>query len=85
MPFYISRLWSKKYPICIILNDNEKIQVLEKESSTQDKRATETDKLKKEHLSHETESTETNTSPEKKKKFVWRRREKRYSSKIHLS
>lgn len=73
------RQWSKKYPICIILNEKEKIQVLEKESLTAERRISEliNSEKKKDQLQHEVESTETNTSPEKKKKFVWRRREKR--------
>ncbi|CAH0579106.1 unnamed protein product [Chrysodeixis includens] len=71
------RQWSKKYPICIILNDKEKIQVLEKESSATDKKATESQAEKKKEQ-HEME-TETSVSPEKKKKFVWRRREKSLS------
>lgn len=37
-----------------------------------------TEKKSKEQQQPETETAETNTSPEKKKKFVWRRREKRY-------
>ncbi|KAJ0177113.1 hypothetical protein K1T71_007122 [Dendrolimus kikuchii] len=72
------RQWSKKYPICIVLNEKETIQVLEKESIAAERRISDvvtTDK-KKEQLQHEVETAETNTSPEKKKKFVWRRREK---------
>lgn len=72
--FPYCRQWSKKYPICVILSDNEKIQVLEKETSVE-KKPTETTLEKKKEL-HEME-TETNASPEKKRKFVWRRREKR--------
>ncbi|XP_041977923.1 testis-expressed protein 2 [Aricia agestis] len=68
------RQWSKKYPICIILSEKEKIQVLEKESSTSEKKS-ELDKKIKEVLP-EAEINDVNTSPEKKKKFVWRRREK---------
>ncbi|XP_045535511.1 testis-expressed protein 2 [Papilio machaon] len=72
------RQWSKKYPICIILNEKEKIQVLEKENATVEKKLAESSekKTKEQIPAHETESTETNTSPEKKKKFIWRRREK---------
>ncbi|XP_049868978.1 testis-expressed protein 2 isoform X2 [Pectinophora gossypiella] len=70
------RQWSKKYPICVILNENEKIQVLEKESSAPDKKSDSSEKKKEQQSQHDTESAETNTSPEKKKKFVWRRREK---------
>ncbi|CAK1595981.1 unnamed protein product [Parnassius mnemosyne] len=74
------RQWSKKYPICIILNEEEKIQVLEKENPITEKKIAETEKKTKEQQPlHETESAETNTSPEKKKKFVWRRREKSIS------
>ncbi|XP_060802746.1 testis-expressed protein 2 isoform X2 [Amyelois transitella] len=71
------RQWSKKYPICIILSESEKIQVLEKENGLGDKRNSEqvTDKNSKEQP-HEMETAETNTSPEKKRKFIWRRREK---------
>ncbi|XP_053608134.1 testis-expressed protein 2 isoform X2 [Plodia interpunctella] len=71
------RQWSKKYPICIILSESEKIQVLEKETGLGDKKPSEsvTDKKSKEQQ-HEVETVETNTSPEKKRKFVWRRREK---------
>ncbi|XP_045525738.1 testis-expressed protein 2 isoform X1 [Pieris brassicae] len=71
------RQWSKKYPICIILNEKEKIQVLEKENSIE-KKVADMDKKSKE-ATLETESAETNTSPERKKKFVWRRREKSIS------
>lgn len=61
----------------MILNEKEKIQVLEKESAA-DKKISETvDKKSKDH-SQEMENTDTNTSPEKKRKFVWRRREKRF-------
>ncbi|XP_068631680.1 testis-expressed protein 2 [Battus philenor] len=72
------RQWSKKYPICIILNEKEKIQVLEKEMTPIEKKIMETaeKKGKEQQLPHESESAETNTSPEKKKKFIWRRREK---------
>lgn len=35
------------------------------------------EKKKQAESSHDVESTETNTSPEKKRKFVWRRRDKR--------
>ncbi|KAM3964562.1 testis-expressed protein 2 [Aphomia sociella] len=73
------RQWSKKYPICIILNEKEKIQVLEKENMAAEKKISEgaSDKKNKDQqLQHEVESIETNTSPEKKRKFVWRRREK---------
>ncbi|XP_013143593.1 PREDICTED: uncharacterized protein LOC106107325 isoform X2 [Papilio polytes] len=72
------RQWSKKYPICIILNEKEKIQVLEKENAPVEKKIVDSpEKKTKEQIpAHETESTETNTSPEKKKKFIWRRREK---------
>lgn len=75
------RQWSKKYPICIILNEKEKIQVLEKENAGAERRASEAvvEKKKEQQLQQEVESTETNTSPEKKKKFVWRRREKSIS------
>ncbi|CAH0701302.1 unnamed protein product [Spodoptera exigua] len=73
------RQWSKKYPICIILSDKEKIQVLEKENSSAEKKTTEATPSEKkkepQQPQHEME-TETNTSPEKKRKFVWRRREK---------
>nr|CAB3515735.1 unnamed protein product [Spodoptera littoralis] len=76
------RQWSKKYPICVILSDKEKIQVLEKESSTADKKATEASSSEKkkepQQPQHEME-TETSTSPEKKRKFVWRKREKNIS------
>ncbi|XP_038212158.1 testis-expressed protein 2 isoform X2 [Zerene cesonia] len=72
------RQWSKKYPICIILNEKEKIQVLEKENSTEKKIAESLEKKSKESPL-EVESTETNTSPERKKKFIWRRREKSIS------
>ncbi|XP_035432519.2 testis-expressed protein 2 isoform X2 [Spodoptera frugiperda] len=76
------RQWSKKYPICIILSDKEKIQVLEKESSTAEKKATEATPSEKkkepQQPQHEME-TETSTSPEKKRKFVWRRRDKSIS------
>ncbi|XP_050670951.1 testis-expressed protein 2 isoform X2 [Leptidea sinapis] len=68
------RQWSKKYPICIILSEKEKIQVLEKESSIEKKMPDSVDKKKESML--EVECAETNTSPEKKKKFIWRRREK---------
>ncbi|CAK1547090.1 unnamed protein product [Leptosia nina] len=71
------RQWSKKYPICIILSEKEKIQVLEKENSVE-KKIAELDKKNKDSPL-ETESAETNTSPERKKKFVWRRREKSIS------
>lgn len=81
----ICRQWSKKYPICIILSDKEKIQVLEKESSTAEKKATEATPSEKkkepQQPQHEME-TETSTSPEKKRKFVWRRRDKRFV--VHL-
>lgn len=63
-----------------MLNEKEKIQVLERENiSTTEKKVGEStsDGKKKEQLQQESESTETNTSPEKKRKFVWRRREKR--------
>ncbi|KAJ8730201.1 hypothetical protein PYW07_017239 [Mythimna separata] len=74
------RQWSKKYPICVVLNDNEKIQVLEKETFTAEKRAAEIPSEKKrEQHEMETEtntSSNSNTSPEKRRKFVWRRREK---------
>ncbi|KAG6445868.1 hypothetical protein O3G_MSEX004134 [Manduca sexta] len=73
------RQWSKKYPICIILSEKEKIQVLEKENAAAEKRPSEVATEKKKEQQHETESTETNTSPEKKRKFVWRRREKSIS------
>ncbi|XP_039754159.1 testis-expressed protein 2 [Pararge aegeria] len=69
------RQWSKKYPICVILNEKEKIQVLEKESTVEKKIAESMDKKSKDQ-SQEMESPEINASPEKKKKFVWRRREK---------
>ncbi|XP_045497711.1 testis-expressed protein 2 isoform X1 [Colias croceus] len=72
------RQWSKKYPICIILSEKEKIQVLEKENSTEKKIAESLEKKSKESPL-EVESTETNTSPERKKKFIWRRREKSVS------
>lgn len=76
---YHFRHWSKKYPICIILNESEKIQVLEKEISPSEKKDPNRpdEKKKQAESSHDVESTETNTSPEKKKKFVWRRRDKR--------
>lgn len=51
--------------------------MLEKENMDADKKSEATGKKSKEQQ-HEVESTETNTSPEKKRKFVWRRREKRY-------
>ncbi|CAH0719469.1 unnamed protein product, partial [Brenthis ino] len=70
------RQWSKKYPICIILSEKEKIQVLEKENTSSERKSSESLERKSKELPLETESTETNTSPEKKKKFVWRRREK---------
>ncbi|XP_063824841.1 testis-expressed protein 2 isoform X2 [Ostrinia nubilalis] len=72
------RQWSKKYPICIVLNEKEKIQVLEKENVEAERKTAEaTNRKSKEQP--EVESTETNTSPEKKRKFVWRRREKSIS------
>ncbi|XP_026317528.1 testis-expressed protein 2 isoform X2 [Hyposmocoma kahamanoa] len=74
------RHWSKKYPICIILNENEKIQVLEKETAPSERKSDlnrSDEKKKQAESSHDVESTETNTSPEKKRKFVWRRRDKR--------
>lgn len=72
------RQWSKKYPICIILNEKEKIQVLEKENTAAEKKVegASDKKSKEQQLQHEVESIETNTSPEKKRKFIWRRREK---------
>nr|XP_026488194.1 testis-expressed protein 2 isoform X1 [Vanessa tameamea] len=70
------RQWSKKYPICIILNEKEKIQVLEKENTQAERKLSETLEKKNKELPLETESTETNTSPEKKRKFIWRRKEK---------
>ncbi|CAH2106536.1 unnamed protein product [Euphydryas editha] len=73
------RQWSKKYPICIILNEKEKIQVLEKENISAERKMSESLDKKSKELPHETESTETNTSPEKKKKFIWRRKEKSIS------
>ncbi|XP_075973368.1 testis-expressed protein 2 isoform X2 [Anticarsia gemmatalis] len=71
------RQWSKKYPICVVLNEKEKIQVLEKECAPLEKKTPESPSEKKKEQ-HEME-TETNVSPEKKKKFVWRRREKSIS------
>ncbi|KAH9630737.1 hypothetical protein HF086_010678 [Spodoptera exigua] len=63
------RQWSKKYPICIILSDKEKIQVLEKENSSAEKKTTEATPSEKkkepQQPQHEMEA-ETNTSPEKK-------------------
>lgn len=51
--------------------------MLEKETVVPDRKQSETQTERKTPV--ETESTETNTySPEKKKKFVWRKREKRY-------
>lgn len=70
------RQWSKKYPICIILNENETIQVLEKENLPEKKPGEASESKKKEQ---ESETTETNTSPEKKKRFVWRKKEKSLS------
>ncbi|KAJ8728044.1 hypothetical protein PYW08_016429 [Mythimna loreyi] len=74
------RQWSKKYPICVVLSDNEKIQVLEKETFTAEKRVPEYPlEKKKEQHEMETETSSninSNTSPEKRRKFVWRRREK---------
>ncbi|CAG9584467.1 unnamed protein product [Danaus chrysippus] len=67
------RQWSKKYPICIILNEKEKIQVLEKENT--DKKSDAQEKKNKD-VPAEVESAETNTTPEKKRKFVWRKKEK---------
>lgn len=61
----------------MILNEKEKIQVLEKESAA-DKKTSETVDKKSKDQSQEMENTDTNTSPEKKRKFVWRRREKRF-------
>lgn len=77
------RQWSKKYPICVVLGENESIRVLEKDSSTERRPSEQgSPEKKRESLTTEVESTETNTSPEKKKKFVWRRREKRYHTYI---
>lgn len=61
----------------MILNEKEKIQVLEKESAA-DKKLAETADRKSKDQAQEMENTDTNTSPEKKRKFVWRRREKRF-------
>lgn len=72
------RQWSKKYPICVILNEKEKIQVLEKETTASERKTSDAANEKKKETP-ETESAETNTSPEKKRKFVWRRREKSIS------
>ncbi|XP_052740221.1 testis-expressed protein 2 [Bicyclus anynana] len=72
------RQWSKKYPICVILNEREKIQVLEKENAIEKKTAESTDKKSKDQ-SQEMDIPEINASPEKKKKFVWRRRERSIS------
>ncbi|XP_072932096.1 testis-expressed protein 2-like isoform X2 [Epargyreus clarus] len=74
------RQWSKKYPICVILSEKEKIQVLEKENlAAAEKKTSESLDKKSKEQQHEVESAETNTSPEKKRKFVWRRREKSIS------
>ncbi|XP_048482601.1 testis-expressed protein 2 isoform X1 [Plutella xylostella] len=79
------RQWSKKYPICVILSENEKIEVLEKETppaaaETKDKKSAEATPDKKKDVP-DVESAETNTaSPEKKKKFVWRKRDKSVNS-----
>ncbi|XP_045448409.1 testis-expressed protein 2 [Melitaea cinxia] len=73
------RQWSKKYPICIILNEKEKIQVLEKENTSTERKMSESMDKKGKEVPQETESIETNTSPEKKKKFIWRRKEKSLS------
>lgn len=74
---FAHRQWSKKYPICIVLHEKEKIQVLEKENMETERKASEATAYKKnKDQQHEVESTETNTSPEKRRKFVWRRREK---------
>ncbi|XP_059045363.1 testis-expressed protein 2 isoform X2 [Achroia grisella] len=70
------RQWSKKYPICIILNEKEKIQVLEKENAEKKAEGGSDKKSKDQQIQHEVESIDTNTSPEKKRKFVWRRRDK---------
>ncbi|KAL4709963.1 hypothetical protein ACJJTC_003926 [Scirpophaga incertulas] len=70
------RQWSKKYPICIVLNEKERIQVLEKENTDADRKQCDPSTSKKWKEQPDTESAETNTSPEKKKKFVWRRKEK---------
>lgn len=62
----------------MILNEKEKIQVLEKEFITPSEKKVAEAPSEKKKEQHEME-TETNVSPEKKKKFVWRRREKRYN------
>ncbi|CAG9786258.1 unnamed protein product [Diatraea saccharalis] len=73
------RQWSKKYPICVVLNERESIQVLEKENIEAERKLSEATANKKGKETPEVESTETNTSPEKRRKFVWRRREKSIS------
>ncbi|XP_047995603.1 testis-expressed protein 2 isoform X2 [Leguminivora glycinivorella] len=73
------RQWSKKYPICIALNENETIQVLEKENLPEKKPGDVSESKKKEQ---ESETTETTTSPEKKKRFVWRKKEKSLSQEV---
>lgn len=59
--------------------------MLEKENTPVEKKVFDSpEKKTKEQIpAHETESTETNTSPEKKKKFIWRRREKRLVYVLH--
>lgn len=68
------RQWSKKYPICVILNEGEKIQVIEKESGLLEKKQSDSQSEKKSNV----EDSIDNTSPEKKKKFIWKKKEKRY-------
>ncbi|XP_063618771.1 testis-expressed protein 2 isoform X1 [Cydia splendana] len=75
------RQWSKKYPICITLNENETIQVLEKENLLDKKSGEASESKKKEQ---ESETTETNTTPEKKKRFVWRKKEKSLSQDLEM-
>ncbi|CAH0397973.1 unnamed protein product [Chilo suppressalis] len=73
------RQWSKKYPICVVLNERESIQVLEKENMEAERKLSDAVANKKGKETPEVETAETNTSPEKKRKFVWRRREKSIS------
>lgn len=67
------RQWSKKYPICVILDEKETIQVLERENGADKK-----DYNEKKYII-EPDTSEINASPEKKKKFTWRKREKSIS------
>ncbi|GBP65199.1 Testis-expressed protein 2 [Eumeta japonica] len=71
------RHWSKKYPICIVLSEKEKIQVLEKEPKTPEKKQSDVPvETKSKEQVEQIDTSEANTSPEKKKKFVWRKKEK---------